>query len=248
MTDEIDAGTPIIEEIMENVPTDIPDNNEPQPTPQPQRPQMPEMNEQEKLIYQLNQTRQKMYDPTSMKDIEYMLNNKVKVITYDELANINDINDLLRPYMSCVILYPNLHNPQTGHWCCIFLSNSGERLEFFDSYGSYIDEKIQDYDNEVDELRDVFHKPKKIPTKLLELVYNSPYQNVFFNHVPYQAQKIDTATCGLWCVMRLKNKHYTEDQFQKIFYDYPISEGFYPDMVLSLIIDELFPEMAPQIM
>ena len=208
----IDSGTPLIEDITDQyVPVNIQDNTLPNYTPN----QIPSFNnEEEKARYELDLTRARMYAPTSMSDIKYMLNDKIKVVVYDELQQYNTLDELLQPYMAVVILYPNFHDKQCGHWCTCFVNTSGHRVEFFDSYGSYIDEKIADYDHEVDK-SDTFHKPKKIEPKLLELIYNSPYQNIVFNHVTYQCQKLDTNTCGLWVVWRLKNRQHTEDDFQR---------------------------------
>lgn len=249
MTDSvqiIDSGTPLIEDVTDQyVPVNIPDNLTPANIPNTP---MSFDTDEERYLYDLDLSRARMYAPTSMADIKYMLNDKIKVVVYDELQQYNTLDELLQPYMAVVILYPNFHDKQCGHWCCCFVNTSGHRVEFFDSYGSYIDEKIADFDKEVESQRgDTFHQPKKIEPKLLELIYNSPYQNIVFNHVTYQCQKIDTNTCGLWVVWRLKNRQHTEDDFQKMFLDLPVAEGFLPDLVISNITNEVFPEMRPKI-
>lgn len=194
----------------------------------------------------LDKWRRRMLIPTSRKDIRYMLNDKVTVVSFDELLNYNNIDELLHPYMSVVILYPNPPSSalnlddQMGHWCCLFASNSG-RLFFYDSYGCYIDSKIKDYDEAMDRM----HEPHKLEPKLLDLILNSEYADkVNFSEFPMQSETIDTAVCGLYCVFRLKNKHFSESEFYNIFHELPASEGVLPDLAIAGLTCKLFPEMC----
>lgn len=197
----------------------------------------------------LEKIRQRMYEPTSRKDIQYMLNGKVRVIEYTDLGSFSTLEELLEPYMSVVILYPNPPpDNEVGHWCCLFTNTGTERLEFFDSYGAYVDEKIGEYDDVLEVSKDLMHTPRKIEPRLLDLILESRYaDNVHWNDTEYQSSTIATNTCGLWCVARLKNKHLNEYEFKKIYLDIPISRNILPDSLVSEVILELHSEMGAQV-
>jgi hypothetical protein len=68
--------------------------------------------------------------PLSGKDILNMLEGKTKILIYPNLHKYNNINELLHPYGSCVILYMTKRN--YGHWTCLVDHN--DRIEFYDPY------------------------------------------------------------------------------------------------------------------
>jgi len=187
----------------------------------------------------LDKIRRRMYTPSSRGDIMMMLDSKVKVITYDQISNYETLEKLLEPFYSVVMLYPNGQDESVGHWCCLFTNIGTERLEVFDSYGAYIDEPVEKYN------LDVMHKKHKLEPELLKLILESKYaDNTHYNDMPYQSNKVATATCGLWTVMRLKNKHLVDEEFQKIWYDLPVENGILPDLVVSDVTCHLYPMMC----
>lgn len=190
----------------------------------------------------LDKYRKLMYAPTSRDNLLYMLDGRTNVYTYDELKDINSLEQLLSPYGSAILLYPN-SNSDMGHWTCIFNMPGTGRIEFFDSYGGYIDDMIGEYNEDMKVLR----RPKRIEPKLLELMIASPYEDFHYNEVPYQSDKIASNCCGLWTVMRLKNNMLTDDQFRKEFYDLPTSLNLLPDLFVSQLIYKLYPELYPSI-
>ncbi len=190
---------------------------------------------------QLAKIRDRMFRATSKRDLEHMLNNKAKVVVYDQLKDYNSFKELLDPYQSVIILYPNAEDPEIGHWTCIFVIPGTNRVEYFDSYGAYIDEPIGEFNEE----KEALHDPQRIEPRLLELLADSPYaNNLYFNETPFQSESQATQTCGLWVVMRLKNNYLTENEFTKEWHDLPTNAGLLPDMVVSDVILTLFPEMA----
>ena len=68
----------------------------------------------------LDKYRARMYKPTSRKDLYYMLDDAVKIVTYDELNSFNSLDELLEPYQSVIILYPGETDPDVGHWVALF--------------------------------------------------------------------------------------------------------------------------------
>jgi len=191
---------------------------------------------------EMEKYRRRYMAPTSRKDIKHMLDGKVTVIEYTDLERYGTIEELLAPYMNVVILYPNPPpDNEVGHWCCLFTNTGTDRLEFFDSYGCYIDDKIGEYDEGVDRM----HAPHKIEPKLLELIINSKYaNNMHYNDVEYQSNHIATSTCGLWCVLRLKNKHHNEEWFEETYQKIPVASGILPDLLVAKMICEMYPEMS----
>jgi hypothetical protein len=196
----------------------------------------------EKLLEAKKGVMRRMWAPTSRQDIQHMMNNKVRVVSYKELEQFKTLDELLDPYQCVVLLYPNYGSEDVGHWCCLFSNSSNSYLEFFDAYGCFIDDKIAEFDERQEDDKS-FHKPRKIEPKLIELILASNYGNVHFNDMPYQSTKYDTNTCGLWCVARLKNKHLNEETFQKLYLELPLDNNQLPDMTLSNLIGNLYPEM-----
>lgn len=196
-------------------------------------------NEKVKAQEKYDKIEKRIFVPTSRNDISYMLNDKVRVVSYKELENFNSLRELLHPYMNVVILYPNPGDETVGHWCAVFSNTNGDRVEFFDSYGCYIDSKIE----ENDDYDDMMHRPHKLEPTLCRLILESDYENIHWNDTSYQNLSTDSATCGLWVVVRIKNKHLNEEAFKRQYYDLPIEGGQRPDRVVSTVICNLFPEM-----
>lgn len=192
---------------------------------------------------ELDKYRKRMYEPTSKKDIMYMLGNAIKVVPYEEISKYETLEELLQPYNVVGILYPNANNEEVGHWCCLFVMPNTQRLQYFDSYGCYIDENIVKFNEE--DKRVKTHKMQKIPHALIQLILKSPYaDDTYWNDYPLQSDRISSATCGLWCVTRLKNVYLNEEEFARQYYDMPISMGIEPDLAISALICKIYPEMC----
>jgi hypothetical protein len=188
---------------------------------------------------ELEKYRARMLAPTSRKDLEYMLDNRVKIVSYDELQDYKSFRELMDPYQAVIILYPNHNDPDIGHWVTCFIMPGSNIVQYFDSYGCYPDEPVGEFNE------DAIHERKRIEPKLLELLIDSPYaDNVYWNETPFQSETIATSTCGLWCVFRLKNNHLTEDGFKKLYYDAPVNGGILPDLLVATLTCELYPEIA----
>lgn len=202
----------------------------------------------EETVKAMEKVRERMFRPTSRRDIEYMLGDKIKVLTYDELLQYSTFEDLMDPYHAIVILYPNLSTPDLGHWVTCFVAPGTNSVIYFDSYGCYIDEPIRAYNEEAEEEereKRLLRKKRRLEPKLLELLIESPYDNeVFYNDTTFQSEDMCTNTCGLWCVVRLICNIYGENEFKKLYYDKPLSMDISPDLAVSNVICDIFPEMA----
>ncbi len=161
-----------------------------------------------------------MNHPLSDKDILRYLGDKVNLITYSDVHNYDNIDQLLGRYRRCLILFLNKEN--YGHWTCLFTNkeNGKETLHFFNSYGNL---GKKDYDGYPDSF--LKYIPKKFRDKsdqnypyLTDLIVKSVYP-VEYND--YQFQKLDdnVKTCGYWCLARLMYSNMTDKQFENFIKD-----------------------------
>jgi hypothetical protein len=77
--------------------------------------------------------------PLSGDDMMRIVDGNTKVITYKELNNFNNIDDVLKPHGSVVLLYER--KPNNGHW--VGLIKHPGKIEFYDPYGFGIDEQFK---------------------------------------------------------------------------------------------------------
>lgn len=141
----------------------------------------------------------------SKQDILRYFNNRIKVVLYDELKNYHSVHDLLKPYNRVCILY--YWKKYSGHWVCCFM-NKNKRVEIFDSFGTWIDDTLQQIN--MDFRRDT-NQDFKYLTKIL---YNGN-NSVEYNDVTLQNKK--AMTCGRWCLYRMKRNDLNIEQFVDLF-------------------------------
>jgi hypothetical protein len=150
--------------------------------------------------------------PLSGGDIKKALDNKVKLITYSDLMQYDNIFDVLKPYNKVVILFETTAR-LIGHYCCLFKCNSdatGESIIFYDPYGI---------------------KPEKqlsyAPDWLIEVTNaknNLLYRLFQQNEIPIRYSQYDmqkwskkVSTCGRWCIVRLMYPQFDENEFYQMF-------------------------------
>ncbi len=151
--------------------------------------------------------------PLSDKDVLNLVDHKANFITYDKLKYINDIDELLSPYGSCIILY--LSEPSFGHFVSLNLVGPNQdNLEHFDSYGYVPDDELKVF-NLDPQMRKQLGEDYPY---LLQLMYDSPYE-LSFNEHKLQAKKNDIKTCGYWAAMRTVLKHLPLEEFVDLFRD-----------------------------
>ncbi len=136
----------------------------------------------------------------SSSDIMKLLNGRTRVIKYSDLAKIDDINQLLFGYDSCVILILSKEN--YGHWVCI--TRNGNILEFFDSYGYFIDDPIY-FKSTSKYFRKVNNQDYPHLTYLL-LQKENEYI-ITYNELRFQKMQPNISTCGRHVVCRIRYKN-----------------------------------------
>jgi hypothetical protein len=133
----------------------------------------------------------------SGQDIKNILDDKVNILTYPQLSQYININDVLTIDKPLIILYL-LHSWSYGHWVALIKHN--DRIEFFDSYGIPIDKQL----NNIKDKNFKIESNQDYPY-LLKLLYDSN-QKIEFNHTPLQKMKKDNiesvATCGRHSAVR----------------------------------------------
>ena len=121
-------------------------------------------------------------------DIKFYLP-KAKIITYDELFKVKDIEKLLPRHKSYFILLYPVESKTNGHWVC--MSRYDKTLEYFDSYGLKPDEPLE------------WSKFKKTP-HYLSLLLGKTKLRIHYNTIDFQSKRDYTiSTCGAFCVFRI---------------------------------------------
>jgi hypothetical protein len=157
-------------------------------------------------------------------------NQKCKIITYKELANCRDIDELLNPYDCTVICYLT-GSMEYGHWTCLFKNQKG--INYFDSYGKPPDNPL-DYKSINPDVRKMSHEDY---CHLLEMLEECTKEGnrVFYNQFKYQDNNPMTATCGRWCLSRILLKDKTTKQFHKIIQECCSIEKCSPDELVVML-------------
>lgn len=155
----------------------------------------------------------------------YKLNPNTKLILYEDIQRFRDIDHLLYPFESVIILYEwqRTRDASIGHYITVNRvpappdPSDPKRLrmciEHFDSYAIKPDK-------ELDQLRDESPAFKRMTGQdqkyLLHLYARSRYP-ISYNHYPFQSLAEGVSTCGRYAVLRSKLKHMPLDEFAKLF-------------------------------
>ncbi len=141
----------------------------------------------------------------SNRDILKLLDNQSNIILYPDIHKFDNIDQLIQPYGSCIILYEA--KPHYGHWCALLKTNNTD-IEFFNPYGGIVDDSL-------DRIKDKY----KIATNqafpyLSYLMYKSNY-NLFYNEFQFQNDGSDNRTCGRHCVVRVLRSNLDIYEYKK---------------------------------
>lgn len=145
--------------------------------------------------------------PLSNNDIYKLVDGKVRILPYSELANYDDIDKVLGYHEAAVILYETKNN--FGHWTLIFKNEDGKTIEHFDSYGLFPDDELKF-------VPENFRKENNEYYPILTyLLMKSPYKKVYNNH-RLQEKDNDVNTCGRHVVSRLIYRDLDIDDYFKM--------------------------------
>jgi hypothetical protein len=149
--------------------------------------------------------------PLSNGDIMRQLNNKVKIIKYEDLINYNNVDDVLGTWGAVIILVELKDN--YGHWVLLF-KTVDNKIEYFDPYALRVDDALN-FINIKYRLENNSYYPY-----LSYLLYNCPYP-IEYNHHKFQEFGNHISCCGRWCVERLKLRNLKLKDFYKLFKPLP---------------------------
>jgi hypothetical protein len=166
----------------------------------------------------------------SDKDVMKLVKGQANFITYDKIKYIKDIDELLDPYGSCIILY--LTEPNYGHFVSLnMVGPNQDILEHFDSYGIIPDDELRQFNIDKN-LRKQLNEDYPY---LLQLMYDSPY-DLSFNEYKLQGRANDIKTCGRWAAMRSILRHMPLDEFVEIFQNNKLGT---PDEIVTAITQDI---------
>lgn len=119
-----------------------------------------------------------------------------KIIKYSELKNYNNIEELLKkPLDYVIILYEQKIN--SGHW--VLLSRYDNTIEFFSSYGNFIDECLN---WNTQDINNILGQDKPYLSILLNKVKDK--YDIIYNSFDFQNKNnLDISTCGRWVILRV---------------------------------------------
>jgi hypothetical protein len=133
-------------------------------------------------------------------DLRSMIPN-VNIVKYNDLANYNSIDEVLKGRPTVVLFELVKHN--NGHWICLF--KNGKTIYFFDSYGV----KIEDQKCHMNKQ---FFRSANYLSKMLK---DSPYK-VDYNATQYQEYSPNIANCGRYCIVRLRCMDLNDAEFKQV--------------------------------
>ena len=154
-------------------------------------------------------------------DIQKYLNNKVKIVLYSELKNYTHIDQLLKPFNKCVILYQTKKN--SGHWTCIYTNDTPNNIYFFDSYGLKVDSEWKFTTKEI-------KKELQIYMNYLSKLLLESNRDIHFNQYQLQSSKNGYNGCGRWVCYRLKYNKLSVNDFYKLFKNFKNK-----DLIITLL-------------
>jgi len=146
-------------------------------------------------------------------DIENYLPN-CKMIEYNDLADYNEITDLLKKPIDFVIILIETIADNVGHWVCIL--RYGNTIEFFNSYAEAPDVQKNTLISKAKNIE--FGQTQNYLTNLL---VKSDF-NIIYNKLQLQKYSNGSTTCGRWVCARilcLLNQNMDLKRFLEFFID-----------------------------
>lgn len=147
---------------------------------------------------------------------------KTNIVTYPQIINYKNINELLGKHKACIILYMTKEN--YGHWTCIFKLNKNT-IEFFDPYSLIMDDEFKFIK------KDFRNRSNQDLPYLTKLLYKSKYK-ITYNHHKFQRYSKMISTCGRWCCMRIILRDLTLKEFSKLFLG---NKHYDPDFIVTFL-------------
>lgn len=176
----------------------------------------------------------------SAKDVFNIASQTCNVITYNQIENMQSIDDLFDSFENKILnqIYPYNNNccllcyltkPNYGHW--VLLQRSKNRLDFMDSYGDKPDDQL-------DFISTKFRKESnQVKYHLSKLLLDTDLK-IHYNEKQLQELNPDIATCGRYCGAYLKYNMPVE-KFANIILDKSKENNITPDELITILTENL---------
>ena len=163
--------------------------------------------------------------PLTDSDIKHAMKNKVNIVLYANLRNIQNIESIFLPEFdgNVILHYPD-DSRSTGHWVAMW--KSGSYIFHFDPYGDTIDSNIKSSPY-------LLHQDDKTKYALTHLLNKWRKQGGLVVQNPYKIQRIarSVQTCGRHSCVRLLHKNKTDEEYVK----WLNFQGLNPDYISSML-------------
>ncbi len=158
----------------------------------------------------------------------------IRIVTYEDLAKIDRITDLLKRKKDALILLFE-SEPNVGHWIAIMRENN--KIIFFDPYG-YRPDRFLVYTPQ--NLRKQLNQDTPHLTVLLNQAVDDGFKVVFNEYEFQNRRNLAYATCGRWIVSVIQyfqaRKKPTLKGFHKLVMRLCKLYDLVPDLMISKII------------
>lgn len=173
------------------------------------------------------------------KDVLKIIGGKSKLLTYPELMQYNNIDELFGNSDKIILLYVNEvdGNNITGHWCLLTKVKRGKKtvIEFTDPYGLMPDEQIKSYG---ESWKNESGQNRNALTRMLYDFSLDPNHEIHYNELKVQKDSEDINTCGRHIGMRGHFYKVPLKKYQQIFKDLK-KKGYDLDKVIVKLTDSL---------
>jgi hypothetical protein len=158
--------------------------------------------------------------PLSGDELLKFLGRKSNLITYPQLIDYDNIDEVMGKHDACIILY--LTTRDFGHWTVVFRNKRG--LNFFDPYGLKPDSELKDIESH-------FRRESGQSKPLLTCLLDDANEPVYYNEFRLQKKLSDVATCGRYAILRVIFKSLSDKQFAELLRSTPLS----PDDLVTVL-------------
>lgn len=175
----------------------------------------------------------------SDKEVLKIVGGRSKLVTYPELSQYSNIDELFGDTDKIILLYINkvIGNSTEGHWCLLTRCKRGKKIfyEFSDPYGYPPDDALRHYSKV---WRIESGQDKNYLTKLLYDASLLPHVEIHYNELASQKDNSSVNTCGRHIGFRGKFHKVPLVTYQKMFKNLQ-NNGIDLDKAIVKLTDEL---------
>ena len=140
-------------------------------------------------------------------DIFEACEKNINILKNSDMHRFKTIDQVFGQYNGVALLYEL--KPGYGHWVLLLRHRKTHTIEFFDSYGFFIDDQLKFINKE-------FRKQSKQDKRYLsKLLLDSDY-NIIYNKTRIQEMKNNISSCGRHLCLRYLMKNIKLEQYIKI--------------------------------